>query len=59
MRVNAESLAARLAADRARVDARLEALFGERGAVVPRLDAAMRHGVLVGSMLAVYVNKIN
>jgi len=46
--VNAESLAARLAADRARVDARLEALFGERGAVVPRLDAAMRHGVLVG-----------
>src|SRR5690554_5740653 len=48
MRVNAESLAARLAADRARVDARLEALFGERGAVVPRLDAAMRHGVLVG-----------
>ena len=48
MRVNAESLAARLAADRARVDARLEALFGERGASVPRLDAAMRHGVLVG-----------
>lgn len=46
--MNAESLAARLAADRARVDARLEALFGERGAVVPRLDAAMRHGVLVG-----------
>ncbi|MDR5893620.1 farnesyl diphosphate synthase [Halomonas mongoliensis] len=46
--MNAESLAARLAADRARVDARLEALFGERGASVPRLDAAMRHGVLVG-----------
>ncbi|MFC0466258.1 farnesyl diphosphate synthase [Halomonas alkalicola] len=48
MRVNAETLAAGLAADRARVDARLEALFGERGAAVPRLDAAMRHGVLVG-----------
>lgn len=46
--MNAETLAAGLAADRARVDARLEALFGERGAVVPRLDAAMRHGVLVG-----------
>ena len=46
--MNAESLAARLAADRARVDTRLEALFGERGAAVPRLDAAMRHGVLVG-----------
>jgi farnesyl diphosphate synthase/geranylgeranyl diphosphate synthase type II len=48
MRVNTETLTAGLAADRARVDARLEALFGERGAVVPRLDAAMRHGVLVG-----------
>lgn len=46
--MNAETLAATLAADRARVDARLEALFGERGAVVARLDAAMRHGVLVG-----------
>ncbi|MFB9145319.1 farnesyl diphosphate synthase [Halomonas alkalicola] len=46
--MNAETLAAGLAADRARVDARLEALFGERGAAVPRLDAAMRHGVLVG-----------
>lgn len=48
MRVNAETLAAALAADRARVDIRMEALFGDRGAVVPRLDAAMRHGVLVG-----------
>lgn len=46
--MNAETLAAGLAADRARVDERLEALFGERDAVVPRLDAAMRHGVLVG-----------
>jgi len=46
--VNAETLAAGLAADRARVDARLEALFGEGDAAVPRLDAAMRHGVLVG-----------
>ena len=46
--MNAETLAAGLAADRARVDARLEALFGEGDAVVPRLDAAMRHGVLVG-----------
>jgi geranylgeranyl diphosphate synthase, type II len=46
--VNAESLAARLAADRARVDARLAGLFDERGATVPRLNAAMRHGVLVG-----------
>jgi len=46
--VNAETLAAGLAADRARVDERLEALFGVRDAVVPRLDAAMCHGVLVG-----------
>ncbi len=46
--MNAETLAAGLAADRARVDARLEALFGEGDAAVPRLDAAMRHGVLVG-----------
>ncbi len=46
--MNAETLVAGLAADRARVDERLEALFRERDAVVPRLDAAMRHGVLVG-----------
>lgn len=46
--MNAETLAAGLAADRARVDERLEALFCERDAAVPRLDAAMRHGVLVG-----------
>ncbi|MGJ7458236.1 (2E,6E)-farnesyl diphosphate synthase [Halomonas sp. MA07-2] len=46
--MNPETLAAGLAADRARVDARLQALFGGRGAAVPRLDAAMRHGVLVG-----------
>ncbi|MDN3556001.1 farnesyl diphosphate synthase [Halomonas maura] len=41
-------LAARLAADRARVDACLEALFETRQAPAPRLEAAMRHGVLVG-----------
>ncbi len=46
--VNADALAAVLAADRARADARLEALFGARVAPVPRLEAAMRHGVLVG-----------
>nr|WP_276316569.1 farnesyl diphosphate synthase [Halomonas flagellata] len=39
---------ARLAADRARVDTRLEALFAGRSAPAPRLEAAMRHGVLVG-----------
>ncbi|UYG09645.1 farnesyl diphosphate synthase [Halomonas sp. M4R1S46] len=41
-------LAARLAADRARVDACLAALFETRQAPAPRLEAAMRHGVLVG-----------
>ena len=46
--MKADLLAARLAADRARVDARLEALFAERVAPAPRLEAAMRHGVLVG-----------
>ncbi|MDR5866941.1 (2E,6E)-farnesyl diphosphate synthase [Halomonas koreensis] len=46
--VNADSLAARLAADRARVDAGLETLFETREAPSPRLEAAMRHGVLVG-----------
>ncbi|MBE0487731.1 MAG: polyprenyl synthetase family protein [Halomonas sp.] len=46
--MNPETLAAGLSVDRARVNARLQALFGERGAAVPRLDAAMRHGVLVG-----------
>ncbi|MBB3230564.1 farnesyl diphosphate synthase/geranylgeranyl diphosphate synthase type II [Halomonas stenophila] len=46
--MNADMLAARLAADRARVDACLEALFETRQAPAPRLEAAMRHGVLVG-----------
>ncbi|SDN93878.1 farnesyl-diphosphate synthase [Halomonas shengliensis] len=46
--MNADALAAALAADRARADARLEALFGAREAPAPRLEAAMRHGVLVG-----------
>ncbi|TDB02255.1 (2E,6E)-farnesyl diphosphate synthase [Halomonas marinisediminis] len=48
MTVNAETLTTALAADRARVDACLEALFAERVAPAPRLEAAMRHGVLVG-----------
>ncbi len=46
--MNAEALTAALAADRARVDVRLEALFTGRRAPSPRLEAAMRHGVLVG-----------
>ncbi|MCH4563113.1 polyprenyl synthetase family protein [Halomonas sp. EGI 63088] len=46
--MNADTLLARLAADRARVDTRLEALFAGRSAPAPRLEAAMRHGVLVG-----------
>ncbi|WP_108446143.1 farnesyl diphosphate synthase [Halomonas denitrificans] len=46
--VSTEQLAARLAADRARVDARLESLFTERAAPSPRLEAAMRHALLVG-----------
>ncbi|MGM0914851.1 MAG: (2E,6E)-farnesyl diphosphate synthase [Pseudomonadota bacterium] len=46
--VNADTLTTLLAADRVRVDARLEALFVERAAPAPRLEAAMRHGVLVG-----------
>ncbi|MBB3141416.1 (2E,6E)-farnesyl diphosphate synthase [Halomonas organivorans] len=46
--VNADNLAVRLAADRARADATLERLFAERPAPSPRLEAAMRHGVLVG-----------
>ncbi|WP_442490125.1 (2E,6E)-farnesyl diphosphate synthase [Halomonas litopenaei] len=39
---------ARLAADRARVDRCLEGLFEQRHVVEPRLEAAMRHGLLVG-----------
>lgn len=46
--VSADSLAGRLAADRDRVDARLEMLFTLRPAPSPRLEAAMRHGLLVG-----------
>lgn len=46
--VSADPLAGRLAADRARVDARLEALFTARSAPSPRLEAAMRHALLVG-----------
>ncbi len=46
--VSADPLAGRLAADRARVDARLEALFTARTAPSPRLEAAMRHALLVG-----------
>ncbi|WP_111415501.1 (2E,6E)-farnesyl diphosphate synthase [Billgrantia lactosivorans] len=48
MTVNAEPLAARLAADRARVDACLAKLFEARQPSAPRLEAAMRHGLLVG-----------
>nr|WP_267956634.1 farnesyl diphosphate synthase [Halomonas sp. MCCC 1A17488] len=37
-----------MAADRARVDACLAQLFDARQAAAPRLEAAMRHGLLVG-----------
>ncbi|MGM0983091.1 MAG: farnesyl diphosphate synthase [Pseudomonadota bacterium] len=46
--VSADSLAGRLVADRVRVDTVLEALFTARKAPSPRLEAAMRHGLLVG-----------
>lgn len=46
--MNADSLAAHLAADRARVDACLARLFETRQPPAPRLEAAMRHGLLVG-----------
>ncbi|MCE8017142.1 (2E,6E)-farnesyl diphosphate synthase [Halomonas sp. MCCC 1A17488] len=46
--MNADSFAAHLAADRARVDACLAQLFDARQAAAPRLEAAMRHGLLVG-----------
>ncbi len=46
--MNADDLPAALAKDSARVDACLETLFAERVAPAPRLEAAMRHGVLVG-----------
>ncbi|MGM0694453.1 MAG: farnesyl diphosphate synthase [Pseudomonadota bacterium] len=46
--VSADALVGRLAADRARVNARLEALFAARSAPSPCLEAAMRHALLVG-----------
>lgn len=46
--VNADVLAARLAADQARVDRYLGELFERRQVVEPRLEQAMRHGLLVG-----------
>ena len=46
--MNADTMLARLAADRARVDRCLETLFVGRQSVEPRLEAAMRHGLLVG-----------
>jgi geranylgeranyl diphosphate synthase, type II len=46
--VNADTLEARLAADRARVDTYLAGLFDSRLAPSPPLEAAMRHGLLVG-----------
>jgi len=46
MTTEAATLAMRLSADRARVDAELVALFDARTAVAERLEAAMRHGVL-------------
>ncbi|MBZ0331553.1 polyprenyl synthetase family protein [Halomonas sp. ANAO-440] len=46
--VNADPFAVRLAADRARVDAFLARAFDARQTAAPRLDEAMRHGLLVG-----------
>ncbi|WP_439649593.1 farnesyl diphosphate synthase [Halomonas alkalisoli] len=46
--VNADAFAVRLAADRARVDAYLARAFDARQAAAPRLEEAMRHGLLVG-----------
>ncbi len=46
--MNADSLAALLAADRARVDACLAQLFETHRPAAPRLEDAMRHGLLVG-----------
>lgn len=46
--MSVERMEDRLNVDRARVDARLEALFTGRIAIEPRLEAAMRHGLLVG-----------
>ncbi|MFQ3788497.1 (2E,6E)-farnesyl diphosphate synthase [Halomonas sp. A29] len=43
-----DSLAVLLAADRARVDAFLARVFDQRRPAAPRLEDAMRHGLLVG-----------
>ncbi|NLC21462.1 MAG: geranyl transferase, partial [Halomonadaceae bacterium] len=49
MSVTSEALLTHLAADRARVDAYMARLFESRRQVpAPRLDAAMRHALLVG-----------
>ncbi|GGX84511.1 (2E,6E)-farnesyl diphosphate synthase [Litchfieldella qijiaojingensis] len=48
MNADLSALEARLASDRARVDAWLERLFNERLPAAPQLEAAMRHGVLGG-----------
>jgi len=48
MVANAPSLDTLRAHSQARVDATLSALFASRDATAPRLDAAMRHGLLVG-----------
>ncbi|CAH1042858.1 (2E,6E)-farnesyl diphosphate synthase [Halomonas sp. TD01] len=45
---NASPLATLRQASNARVDATLSALFDTQPAVAPRLEAAMRHGLLVG-----------
>ncbi|WKD28187.1 (2E,6E)-farnesyl diphosphate synthase [Halomonas sp. KG2] len=45
---NASQLATLRHASNARVDATLSALFDSQPAVAPRLEAAMRHGLLVG-----------
>ncbi len=46
--MSSDAYAAGLAADRARVDAFLARLFDASQAPVPRLEAAMRHALLVG-----------
>lgn len=46
--VNADLLVTRLNADRARIDRYLGELFQRRQVVEPRLEQAMRHGLLVG-----------
>ncbi|WP_104205125.1 (2E,6E)-farnesyl diphosphate synthase [Billgrantia saliphila] len=46
--MNTDAFAARLAADRTRVDACLAHLFDARQASAVRLESAMRHGLLVG-----------